>query len=188
MRGIDEVALAFDASCREAGVGYAFIGALAVMAWGEPRATQDADALVDAEPTDAETLRAALASRGLVIDPRDLIDAFVDESHVTIVAENSIFYVDAKLARTALEKRQVAEAGEIPFREGRLRVVRPEETIAFKLSFGSPKDVQDAKSILIRAKDKLDRSRLLAFAIELGVADRLKEVQTEIDFAGPEDP
>lgn len=183
MRGIDEVALAFDASCREAGVGYAFMGALAVMAWGEPRATQDADALIDPDRADVEVMRAALEKRGLTLDPRDLLDAFADGSHVTIAAEDSVFYVDAKLAKTPTERRQIAEASEIPFRDGLLRVVRPEETIAFKLSFGSPKDIQDAKSILMRARERLDRERLLAFASQLGVTEKLRAVEAEIERA-----
>lgn len=181
MRGIDEIALAFDASCHEAGVAYAFMGALAVMAWGEPRATQDADALVDAKPGDAEPLSSSLARRGLAMDPRDLFDAFRDGSHVTITAEDSVFYVDAKLARSAIEKRQVTEAALIPFREGSLRVVRPEETIAFKLSFGSPKDIQDARSILVRAADRIERSRLTAFAIQLGVTEQLRAIEKDLE-------
>ena len=180
MRGIDEIALAFDESCREAGIPYAFMGALAVMAWGEPRATQDADVLLAVAPSDGVRLGPALARRGLSLDPRDLEDAFRDASHVTITAEDSIFYVDAKLARSELEKRQVAEAATIAFRGRELRVVRPEETIAFKLSFGSPKDVQDAKSILIRTGDKLDRGRLMAFAIELDVANALAAIERDL--------
>lgn len=180
MRGIEEIALAFDAACRDAGVGYAFIGAMAVMAWGEPRATQDVDALVEISADKIEPLQSALRARGLSVDPRDLLDAMGDGSHVTVSALDSIFYVDAKLARSPIERRQVAEAGEVPFGSALLRVVRPEETIAFKLSFGTPKDIQDARSILVRAEGGLDRARLLAFALQLGVRDALRQVEEDL--------
>lgn len=62
MREIEALALAFDRACRRAGVEYAFIGGVAVMAWGQPRATMDVDALVGIDADRATAL--ARAARG----------------------------------------------------------------------------------------------------------------------------
>lgn len=43
----EETAAAFAAAAAEVGVGYAFIGGLAVTTWGQPRATEDVDCLLD---------------------------------------------------------------------------------------------------------------------------------------------
>lgn len=181
MRGIDEIAIAFDKACRQAEVKYAFMGAMAVMAWGEPRATQDVDTLLVISNRTVPSFVAALQQVGLRASAQDLLSAFEDRSHVTVDAEDSVFYIDAKLALTPTERQQVEEASEVPFRTASLRVVRPEETIAFKLSFGSPKDIQDVRSILLRTGGRLDRARLTQFALRLGVQDKLRDVEAHLE-------
>lgn len=173
MRGIDEVALAFDRACASAGVGYAYMGAFAVMSWGEPRATTDVDALVTLAEEQVDAFVAALAREALNVDARDLRDAMRDRSHVTVFHAESPFYVDVKLARTPRELAQVREGARVPIRGQELSVVRPEETIAFKLAFGSPKDIQDALSIVHRQGPRLDRARLASLASELRVVRQL---------------
>lgn len=180
MPGVDETALAFDRAARKAGTSYAFIGAFAVMAWGEPRATSDVDTLLVYTEAQAVALVVALRAEGLSADARDFIDALRDGSHVTIFHEGSVFWLDVKPARSAEEIQQVKEAAEVPIRDQRLRIARPEETIAFKIAFGTPKDEQDATSILVRQADTLDESRLNAFALKLGVAAKLAILRERI--------
>lgn len=84
------------------------------------------------------------------------------------------------LARDAEERLELATAVDVPYREGMLRVVRPEETIAFKLKFASEQDPADARSILVRQAGKLDERRLDALARRLGVLSSLAAVRAEI--------
>lgn len=179
MRGLDEVAFAFDAACERAGVAYCFVGALAVMAWGEPRATTDADALVILRAGELDRLVEALREERLAVDVRDLVDALQDGSHVSIFADDSPFYVDLKPARSADEREEVERAVVVPMGASKLRVVPPEETVAYKLLFGSPKDVQDARSILVRNRGALDEDRLTALAARLGVEAALADLRRE---------
>lgn len=188
MRGVEHVALAFDGACREAGASYAFIGAVAVMAWGAPRATDDVDVLLVPAPDGMESLRRALSRRRLTLSLEDVADARRDGGHVTIFDEESPFYVDVKLAVTEAEREQVREAVEVPFRDGLLRVARPEETVAFKLSFASPKDLQDARSILLRQAGRLDMARLRDLARRLGVGAKLDQVLREAASQDPSSP
>src|SRR5581483_5417317 len=143
--GVERTALAFDRACTKSGVAYAYVGGVAVLAWGQPRATSDVDALV-VPPATFGAFVEALGREGLVVDPRDLEDARRDGSHVSVFDDATGFHVDCKMVKSDLERGEVARARIVPFDGGKLVVIAPEETIAFKLKFGSPQDVQDARS------------------------------------------
>lgn len=173
MLDIERTALAFDRACRAAGVPYAFMGGMAVSAWGQPRATSDVDALIFLASPRAGEFADLLQREGLTVDPRDLAEALSDGGHVTVFDEASVFHVDCKMATTPAERAELASAREIPYEGATLRVVAPEETLAFKLLFGSAQDLQDARSILIRQEGRLDLARLRGLARELRVENAL---------------
>lgn len=183
MRELEDVALAFDTACRAAGVNYAFVGGVAVLAWGQPRATMDADALVSFQAGDATAFVQALASQSLQASEDDLRDALKEGSHVTVFDTGSMFHVDLKLARTPEERREVTEAEDVEYGKGRLRVARPEDVIAYKLLFGSPQDLADARSILVRQEKRLRWAELDALSRRLGVRSLLVGVAREVGLA-----
>jgi hypothetical protein len=167
VQGLRDAALAFDRACRSAGVSYAFVGGIAVMAWGQPRATSDVDALVD------------LPEEGLQLDPRDVQDARADRSHVTVFHEASGFHVDMKLVETPAEREEIARGVSVKLVDGAVVVPPPEETVAYKLLFNSEQDLKDARSILVRQEGHLDVARLRELARGLGVADALEALLHE---------
>lgn len=180
MRDPGETALSFDRACAAAGVPYALLGGMAMLAWGQPRLTSDIDAMVVFELTQVEGFVDALARQGLRVGRLDFRDAFEDRSHVTAFDDRTGFHVDVKLAFTAEEKVQVGDAVRIPYHEGALSVIRPEDTVAYKLKFGSPQDIADARSVLVRQEGRLDHGRLRALTLRLGVAAELDRLEREI--------
>lgn len=180
MRGVEQLALAFHRAADRAGVPYAFMGGMAVMAWGQPRATEDVDTLAVLEPIVVRSFAAALAAENLEVEPKDLLAAFDDESHVTVFAPDSDFHIDLKLARTSHEREEVRRATAIELDGGVIRVVGPEETIAFKLKFGTPQDLADARSVLVRQGAGLDDALLNSLAVRLGVADALGRLRKAV--------
>lgn len=180
MRDPGETALAFDAACAEAGVPYALLGGMAVLAWGQPRLTADVDAMVVLEPALVAALADALRRQGLRVDARDFHDAFRDRSHVTVFDDRTGFHVDVKLAFTQDEREQVQTAARVAYHDGGLSVARAEDTVAYKLSFGSPQDVADARGILARQEGRLDLARLRRVAGRLGVLSRLDQLLSEL--------
>jgi hypothetical protein len=176
VRGVEDTALAFGRAARETGVPYAFVGGIAVMAWGQPRATADVDALVALPPERVAAFVRALARHGLNVDARDLEDSLADGSYVTIFDDGSGFHVDVKIAARPEERAELERALDVPFRSDLLRIVSPEDTVAFKLHFGTPQDLQDARSILVRQEGRLDTARLRDFARRLGVERALDEI------------
>lgn len=183
MRPLEETALAFDRAARQAGVGYALVGGFAVSAWGQPRTTSDIDALLDLREQDVVRLAEALAQEGLTASAADFRDTLREGGHVTIFDPESAFHVDAKLCRTPGERDQVRDASEVPFHGSRLRFARPEDTVVYKLLYGSPQDLADAATILARQGSSLDEARMMALALKLGVAPALRELEAKVQRA-----
>lgn len=179
MRSIKETALAFDRACRVAAVRYALVGGFAVMAWGQPRATTDVDALTRLDGVGLNDFVGALAAEGLRVAREDLEDAVDEGGHVTVFDAQSSYHVDLKPARTDAEKDQVETATEVAFETGRLRVASAEHTVAYKLLYGSERDLQDARSILAKLGRDLDRAKLARIAARLDVATQLVALMNE---------
>lgn len=154
------------------------------MAWGQPRATTDVDALTRLERPRLASFIEALAQEGLTTRLDDLRAAMDEGGHATVFDSQSAYHVDIKPARTAGEIEQVESATEVPFEAGRIRVATAEHTVAYKLLYGSERDLQDAQSILVRLGPRLDRGRLDALVLTLGVADRLRHLEADVRRAG----
>ena len=180
MRELEDVALAFDRACRKAGVAYALLDGIAVVAWGQPRMTMDVDALVRLTAATAGRLATATGQEGLRASEEDLREALRDGSHATVFDVQSSLHVNIKIARSLEEISEVEDAVEVPFGTGSLRIVRAEDTIAYKLKFGSDQDLTDARSILARRAGKLDMARLDRLCLKLGVAKTLKHVRDPV--------
>ncbi|MBI4394482.1 MAG: hypothetical protein HY556_11915 [Euryarchaeota archaeon] len=173
------MALAFDRAATRAGVGYAMVGGMAVMAWGRPRATADVDVLLSIPPGSLTSFVTCLEVEGFSANPLDFKDVGELGGHVTIFDNDSPFHVDAKIARGEPELTQIASAVEVAFGDGRVRVASPEDTIAFKLLYGSPQDLEDARSIIDLMEKALDIPRLRTIGARLGVTTKLDELLAE---------
>lgn len=179
MRSIKETALAFDRACQKASVRYALVGGFAVMAWGQPRATTDVDALARLDGVRLESFANALENEGLRVAVEDLKDVMGRGGHATIFDTRSAYHVDLKPARSSDERDQVEAAQTVPFEGGQLRVASAEHTIAYKLLYGSERDVQDARSILARLGPDLDKALLRVLAEKLGIGAKLEALLQE---------
>lgn len=179
MRELEDLALAFDEACTKAGVDYVFVGGLAVLAWGQPRATMDVDVLL-VVPEDPGRFVEELGKVDLDIETWELDKALETSSHATVFDERSSFHVDVKPALTRAELGEIERARSVPFEGRKLPFAPPEDVVAFKLSFGTAQDVQDARSILARQFERLDREALEKRAREQGVSEELSELLEEV--------
>ncbi|MHB8604733.1 MAG: hypothetical protein ACYDCK_05710 [Thermoplasmatota archaeon] len=181
MRRIEDTAFSFHRACVKARVEYAFVGGIAVLVWGQPRMTADVDALVALDANSLEAWVAALRFEGLGADERDLGEAMVDGAHVTIFDNETQFHVDVKPALSADERAEVRDARKVRYEDGVFRVACAEDVVAWKVKFGSPQDLQDARQIVIRQNTALDRAKLRATGIRIGVAPQLEQLLREAD-------
>ncbi|MFA5861159.1 MAG: hypothetical protein WDA16_05640 [Candidatus Thermoplasmatota archaeon] len=141
------------------------------------------DALVSIDQTQIEGWVIALKEESLTTDTRDILDGLREGGHVTIFDDETGYHVDAKFAKTAMEHEEVASGIDVELPTGRLRVVPPEEAVAFKVKFGTPLDLQDARSIIARQGPALDQARLLSLGIRLGIVDGIRSLVDAVERA-----
>lgn len=180
---LDEVASAFSRACRSVGIDHAFTGGIAVVAWGEPRTTSDVDVLVELDPEGIDDLVDALAGEGLEAKARDLRIADEEGGHATAFSAEPGLHVDIRCVRTDAARTEIDDAVDVPLETGAIPVVRPEDLVAHKARFGAPQDVEDARSILARQWEAIDRDRLRRWAKRLDVQDEVQALMDEVEDA-----
>lgn len=178
---LDEVASAFSRACRNAEVPHAFTGGIAVVAWGEPRTTSDVDVLVDLEENAVDPLVEAIETQGLEVEARDLRIARQKGGHATVFTDEPGLHVDVRCVDTADARREIEDAVEVPLETGPIPVVRPEDLVAHKVRWSSDRDLEDARSILARRWESIDRDRLRRWAKRLDVLEEVQALLNEVE-------
>lgn len=157
-----------------AGVEYAVIGAHAVNAWVEPRATADLDVTVFADAAGQQRLRTVLESAGYRVAREHGAALPSGPDFVRFVAESQPLFVEVQAAKTELQRQLVARASTS---ESGVRVATPEDLIVLKLIAWRPKDRLDLLN-LVRLQslewDYIDRQ-----ADAWQVLSRLAEVRKD---------
>jgi hypothetical protein len=176
-RSFVAVVKAAERSLRSAGVGHAFVGALAVGAYGMPRTTSDVDVIVDYRAEDVPALANAFHRLGFRVSAEDLRDALAEGSHCTVHDARSGFHLDLAPARRRAAKDTIRGALPVRWRGATLPIANPEHTVVMKLVYGSDQDVEDALGILVRQRGRLDRRRMRDFARTQRVLEALQELE-----------
>ncbi|MGP8071625.1 MAG: hypothetical protein ACLPZM_00635 [Thermoplasmata archaeon] len=178
-RGLTNLVVDFSLCVEKSGGRCVFMGATALPAWGRPRATADADVLLHLPPTRFARFVTELAKVDLRTTGPDLRDAYDEHSHVTVFDRLGPFHVDVRFARTRAEIAEVESGKRIVLPEGAFIVTALEETIAFKLSYGSPQDIEDVRGILAISGEQIDSTRLQPLLEDLGVVEAYRRLIKE---------
>lgn len=139
---------------------FCFIGGLAVVRWGKPRATEDVDAALltgfGGEEKYVEDFLAKFRPR------RPDAAAFALESRVILAATSSGIGADVSLAGTPYEERVIERASPFRFARGCNLVTCSAEDLAVLKAFADRHlDWGDIQGILRRQRGKLDRAYIL---------------------------
>jgi len=186
--GFDEfVRLVIDA-LDAAGVEYMIGGAIAAWAWGEPRATQDVDVVVNVPIEAIRTLSEELEKRDMLIPPEIILDAILEERAdipISPVHGLSGYKADLyplrlgdELRQRALERRRRVDFGP-PF--GEVFIHSPEDLIIYKLLYFSlsqqPKHTRDIAAILRANRESLDETYIDLWVARLGLEATWQELR-----------
>ena len=173
------------------GVDYMIGGAVAVWAWGEPRATQDLDVVADIPLESINQLSKELEKRGMHV-PTDIIldiilqdqaDLPINAIHAESGYKAELFPLRAgdELRRSALHRRQLIDLGP---QLGEIYIHSPEDLIVYKLwYFGlsrQTKHLRDITSVVLAAGDALDRAYIEAWAERKGLRTLWREILARI--------
>lgn len=167
-------------SLEAAGVQYLIGGAIAAWAWGEPRATQDVDVVVDIPIEAIGRLSKELETRGMLVPPQIILDAILEERadipispiHMYTGFKADLYPLRAgdELRQSAFKRRQLVDFGP-PF--GEVFIHSPEDLIIYKLLYFSishqTKHTRDIAAILRAKKDQLDETYIETWIDRLGL-------------------
>lgn len=158
-----------------AGIPYALVGSVASSIYGEPRATNDLDVVIQIRPEDAEKLVAVFPETDFYVPPVETVRTEAGRlygAHLNVIAHAGMTKADLYPLpadqRHWFGRRQTVEVG------GRkLWVAAPETVILHKLLFhresGGEKHLRDVRAMLTTSGAKLDRPWLDQELARLGL-------------------
>jgi len=170
-----------------AGVDYLIGGAVAEWAWGEPRATQDLDVVIDLPIKAVRKFSKELEKRHMLVPAEIMLDAMIEnraDIPINAIHMYTGFKADLYLVREGDELRQSAfqRRTRIDYGPpiGKLYIHSPEDLILYKLIYlsisGQPKHSRDIASILYSRKGELDIRYINEWVMRLGLGSLWKEI------------
>jgi hypothetical protein len=172
-------------------VEYLIGGAIAEWAWGEPRATQDLDIVINLPLKTVGKFSKELEKRNMLV-PTDIILDTIMEDRADIPLNAIHMYSGLKadlylmrdgdmLRQSAFQRRILIDYGP-PI--GEVYVHSPEDLILYKLMYlglsGQPKHSRDIAAILRTKKDQLDFGYIEGWVGQLGLSSVWKELLDSI--------
>jgi hypothetical protein len=176
---------------KAAGIEYLIGGAIAEWAWGEPRATQDLDLVINLPIEAVGRFSKELEKRNMRVPVDIILDAIVeDRADIPLNAIHMYSGLKADLylmrdgdvlRQSAFHRRVLVDYGP-PI--GKVYVHSPEDLILYKLMYlglsGQPKHARDIAAILRAKKDQLDFGYIEDWVAQLGLGSVWKEMLDSI--------
>ncbi len=159
------------------GIPYMLAGSVASSHHGRPRATNDADVVIDPTPGALEDLVAALLAEGYYVDLQIAREALRARRLFNAIDPQTAFKIDLIIrkdrpySREEFSRRERRDLGGLS-----ISIATAEDTLVSKLEWarkagGSERQLDDASGILEVCGGRLDRAYVEKWATALGVAD-----------------
>ncbi|MBI5767680.1 MAG: hypothetical protein HZA93_07780 [Verrucomicrobia bacterium] len=166
-----------------ASVPYAIVGSVASSIYGEPRATNDVDVLIQLPRTEAAKIARAFPDELFYVPPPEIIEIELSRSHgghINVISLDSMMKADFYPV-SAWEVAWFADRRPRDIAGRTLWFARPEAVIVHKLRFyregGSDKHLRDIRSMLAVSGDEIDRELVERAVAELGLEPQWRIVQ-----------
>jgi hypothetical protein len=169
-------------------IQYMVSGSIVSSLQGEPRATHDADLVVDISSEDLPALVRALDDPSLHLDGQSAALAVAQSQMFNLLDSSTGDKVDFwPLTDTAFDRSRFSRRSAVEAMGMRLVVSSPEDTILKKLDWarmcgGSEKQYTDALRVYEVQAGRLDGDYLHRWAGELGVTDTLDRLLEEAEI------
>jgi hypothetical protein len=159
------------------------IGAIPVAAWGQPRATTDADFAASLDFADADKLDQAALAHGLrkekgpieIPQKRLILSKYWDpETSIGIDVFYTTGYVTGEFQKQALKRKTP-----VTFDGRTYPIASPEDLTIYKVLAYRQKDLDDVGTILERQFQKLDWAYVRNWSDKLGILALLTDVLTQ---------
>jgi hypothetical protein len=172
-------------------IPYMVAGSVASSHHGRPRATNDADVVIDPTAQTLDLLVAALSADGYYVDPQVARRALAARRPFNVIDPDTAFKIDLivrkerPFSREEFARRVRREVAGLS-----VQLATAEDTILAKLEWarkagGSERQLDDVAGILQVSGAQLDRAYIERWAESLGVADLWQEIVRESGPARP---
>jgi hypothetical protein len=173
---------------KAAHVDYLIGGAIAEWVYGEPRATQDIDLVIDLPVESVGKFSKELEKRDMLVPAEIILDTLLEDRadiplnaiHMYSGLKADLYLVRSgdELRLSAFQRRQRVDYGP-PI--GRVYVHSPEDLILYKLLYFSlsqqPKHSRDIAAILQAKEDQLDFSYIEGWTTRMGLTSLWREIR-----------
>jgi len=161
-------------------VDYMIGGAIAEWAWGEPRATQDLDVVINLPIKSIGKFSKELEKRDMLVPAEIILDTIAEDRadiplnaihmHSGLKADLYLMRDGDALRQSAFKRRVLVDYGS-PI--GKVFVHAPEDLIIYKLMYlglsGQPKHARDISAILKATKGNIDLKYIEGWIDQLGL-------------------
>ena len=166
-------------------IPYMVTGSVAASYHGRPRATHDADVVIDPSPQQTEDLVAGLDAAGFYVDAGGARRAARDRGQFNAIETARATKVDLIVRKArpfSIEEFRRRQRLELPFAPS-VAVVTPEDAILSKLEWArrsgdSERQIRDAAGVL-ELNPGIERAYIERWARELGVSDLWARISRE---------
>lgn len=171
----------------DAGVEYLIGGAIAEWAWGEPRATQDLDIVINLPIKAVGKFSRELEKRKMLVPADIILDAMIEDRadiplnaihmYSGLKADLYLMRDGDALRQSAFQRRLLVDYGP-PI--GKVYIHSPEDLIIYKLIYlslsGQPKHARDIAAILKAKKGQMDFNYIEEWITHLGLGAMWNEL------------
>jgi predicted nucleotidyltransferase len=172
--------------CLKQKVKVAFMGGMAVSAYGFPRATYDIDAVMFIEEKKLNLFLSELHKRGFSYDKKNPVKIIQGKPFITLTYLKSKVYIDLFLARDEFSKQVLLRTRKFKLNRMKINLVSPEDLILIKLQAGRERDLDDVRAILSENVSKLDfnylRNQARKLRVDLYLKDELESLGLSMGF------
>ncbi|HXT69070.1 MAG TPA: hypothetical protein VN700_04925 [Vicinamibacterales bacterium] len=167
-----------------AGIPYMVTGSIATSYHGRPRATHDADVVIDPSPAQLDSFLETLESAGFFVNADGARGALQRRSQFNAIEIASATKVDVIFRKDRpFSQEEFARRQRVDFAfASSVAVVTPEDAILSKLEWArsagdSERQVRDASGVLA-LNPGIDRRYIEQWAVALGVIDLWRRIET----------
>jgi len=167
-------------------IDYIVTGAVASMAYGEPRLTNDIDIVADIKIEQVSLLERYFPHEEFYFDAEMVREAIIHKSQFNIIHPGSGLKVDVILYQdTDFDRSRFSRSKRIQPAEGyQANFAAPEDMIIKKMEYykkgGSDKHLRDITGILKISDPDVDREYIITWAKKLGLMDLWEAVEARV--------
>jgi hypothetical protein len=167
------------------GVAYAIVGSVASSVYGEPRATNDVDLLIQLSRADAGKLANAFPEAEFYVPPREVIEIELGRSqggHINVIALETMMKADFYPVSPA-EAAWFARRRALEIAGKKLWFAIPEAVIVHKLRFfregGGEKHLRDIRGMLLVEGNAIDRALIESAVADLALTEEWRLAKSD---------